>query len=280
MTVISGYLGAGKTTLINRILADPQGLRILVMVNDFGAINIDERLLISRGEDTIALSNGCVCCTMGADLFMAIGDTLDRRPRPDHLFIEASGISDPARIANAALAETELSYAGIVAVVDGQRFCDFREDPLIGPQYMSQIEKADLIWVSKEPDGPQLDQVKGVVTAPVVEGLTSDAFLKLIGGASSPPAKGQPHAEYSSWSSDGSFAGDATALRDHLENRPRGLFRVKGVARDAAANHWHVQVVGTQVEITPAPQKTPPGIIGIGLSALWDPEAIQAWWPS
>ena len=72
LTVIGGYLGAGKTTLINQIFPrDPQGKRYLVMVNDFGAINVDASLLVSADEDTIQLSNGCVCCTMGADLFLA-----------------------------------------------------------------------------------------------------------------------------------------------------------------------------------------------------------------
>ncbi|NDH21837.1 MAG: hypothetical protein EBY46_11190 [Rhodobacteraceae bacterium] len=73
LTVIGGYLGAGKTTLINQILREPKGKRYLVMVNDFGAINVDASLLVSADEDTIQLSNGCVCCTMGADLFLAIG---------------------------------------------------------------------------------------------------------------------------------------------------------------------------------------------------------------
>ncbi|MEX3015977.1 GTP-binding protein [Gymnodinialimonas hymeniacidonis] len=278
MTVISGYLGAGKTTLINRVLADPHGLRILVMVNDFGAINIDEHLLISRDEDTIALSNGCVCCTMGADLFMAIGDALDRRPRPDHLFIEASGISDPARIANAALAEPDLSYAGIVTVVDGQSFTSLKRDPLIGPQYMSQIEKADLIWVSKEPHTDQLNQVKAEAAAPVVEGMPANVFLELIGNTTTPPEPGQPHADYSAWGSNGAFAGDKAMLRRRLEERPTGLFRVKGIAQDQSGIHWRVQVVGQQVEITPA-RNAEPGLVGIGLSSLWDEEAIQSWWP-
>ena len=61
LTVIAGYLGAGKTTLINRLLAEPHGARLMVLVNDFGAINIDAELLESADEDTFTLSNGCVC---------------------------------------------------------------------------------------------------------------------------------------------------------------------------------------------------------------------------
>ncbi|MDP5350234.1 MAG: GTP-binding protein, partial [Paracoccaceae bacterium] len=122
LTVIGGYLGAGKTTLINRLLREDHGQRVLVMVNDFGAINIDADLLVSADGDTMTLTNGCVCCTMGADLFMAMGDALDRRPRPDHLVIEASGIADPARIATAARAEPDMAYGGIAVVVDAMHW--------------------------------------------------------------------------------------------------------------------------------------------------------------
>jgi len=100
LSVISGYLGAGKTTLINRLLAEDHGLKLLVMVNDFGAINIDEALIAQSGEDAIALTNGCICCSMGADLYLAIGDILQRDQRPDHIVIEASGVavSHPCRV--------------------------------------------------------------------------------------------------------------------------------------------------------------------------------------
>jgi len=91
LSVIGGYLGAGKTTLINTLLAQNHGVRLAVLVNDFGAINIDAALLHSASEDTISLTNGCVCCTMSGDLFFTIGDLLDRSPRPDHILIEASG---------------------------------------------------------------------------------------------------------------------------------------------------------------------------------------------
>ena len=131
LTVIGGYLGAGKTTLINRLLAEDHGARVMVMVNDFGAVNIDAALLKSAGSDTLELTNGCVCCTMGADLYMALGRALDREPRPDHLVIEASGIADPKKIANAARAEPEMEYGGIALVVDGENFTALASDALI-----------------------------------------------------------------------------------------------------------------------------------------------------
>lgn len=280
MTVIAGYLGAGKTTLINRLLAEPHGLKLLIMVNDFGAINIDESLLAARDEDTIALSNGCVCCTMGADLFMAIGDVLDRTPRPDHLIIEASGVSDPARIANVALAEPDLSYAGIVTVVDGQSYGELHDDALIGPQVRKQVAQADLVWVSKEPDAAQLAAIAATTAAPVIAGGSPAALVQLV--ADSPPktAAHAPHAEYTSWACDGIFAGDLQDLRQALATRPTGLFRVKGVVLDVNGQRWVVQVVGQQINVTAAKGGAQTGIVGIGLAAHLDKAAVEAWWPA
>ncbi|MEX2518274.1 MAG: GTP-binding protein, partial [Paracoccaceae bacterium] len=114
--MVSGYLGAGKTSLVNHLLRNAGGRRIMVMVNDFGALDIDADLLESATEDTITLANGCVCCTMGTELLYALSDALDRRPRPDWLVIEASGVADPRKIAAAAHAEREMTYQGVVVM--------------------------------------------------------------------------------------------------------------------------------------------------------------------
>ena len=108
VTIISGYLGSGKTTLVNHLLRHSDGRRIVVLVNDFGELPIDADLIISADGDTINLANGCACCSMGGDLFNALVDVLDRSPPPQYLLIEASGVADPARIANIARAEPDL----------------------------------------------------------------------------------------------------------------------------------------------------------------------------
>ena len=111
-TVIGGFLGAGKTTLLNHWLADPQGERLAVLVNDFGAINVDAALLRPEGDpadpQVMALSNGCVCCSIGGDLADALARVMDRRPSVDRIVVEASGVSDPWRIAQVALADPQL----------------------------------------------------------------------------------------------------------------------------------------------------------------------------
>jgi G3E family GTPase len=99
--VISGFLGAGKTTLLNHILNDDHGLNITVLVNDFAAINIDSQLLETQEENTISLSNGCICCSIQNDLVFELQKLLNRpEGRPEYIIIETSGVSDPSKIIN------------------------------------------------------------------------------------------------------------------------------------------------------------------------------------
>ncbi len=149
LTIVSGYLGAGKTTLINYLLRNTDGRRLMVLVNDFGELPIDADLIESQDGDTLNLANGCACCSMGGDLFNALVNTLDRRPRPDHLLIEASGVADPVRIANIALAEPDLVLDGTLCLVDAENIGEFINDDQIGETVSHQLASSDLILVNK-----------------------------------------------------------------------------------------------------------------------------------
>lgn len=117
-TVIGGFLGAGKTTLLNRLLCGAEGRRFAVLVNDFGALDIDSRLVVAHGGDTVALANGCLCCTIGDSLVTTVLGLLERPERFDHIVVEASGVADPGRIADLAVLEPRLSRDGVIVVVD------------------------------------------------------------------------------------------------------------------------------------------------------------------
>src|SRR6188508_3418020 len=101
LTVLTGFLGAGKTTLLNRILTGDHGLRVAVLVNDFGSINIDAELVvgIENDGDIINLSNGCVCCNVRDDLVAAVTQVMTRAEQPEYILLEASGVADPSGIA-------------------------------------------------------------------------------------------------------------------------------------------------------------------------------------
>ena len=283
MTVISGYLGAGKTTFINQMLAGDHGLRLMILVNDFGAIDIDAALLASKDEDTIALTNGCVCCTMGSDLFLALGDALDRRPRPDHLIVEASGVADPARIANAARAEPDMRYAGIVTLVDGQTFDGLSRDPLIGAQVRDQVSRADLVVITKQVSDNLETRLTELTNAPILQDPHSAAVLNLM--VSEPETAAAfdgvaKHPDYTAWVSQEVVGIEKAALHRALTRRPKGLFRVKGTIVDSAGAAWGVQVVGQNIEITPTAASGLYALVGIGPRARIDLSEVEAWWTS
>ncbi len=116
VTVLAGFLGAGKTTLLKRILEDPQGVRYGVLVNDFGAINIDAELVVETGAGQVSLANGCICCTIRDDLVEAIGRLLALDPAPEHLLIETSGVSRPIAVVDAVMDPSLGGRAGIDGV--------------------------------------------------------------------------------------------------------------------------------------------------------------------
>ncbi len=283
LTVIGGYLGAGKTTLINKLLTDPRGQRLMVLVNDFGAVNIDAALLESADEDTLTLTNGCVCCTMGADLFMAIADVLARNPRPDHLIIEASGVGDPAKIATAAKAEKDMRYGGIVTVVDATNFARLSDDPMIGDQIKAQTACADLLLISKTGSIPpalraQLSTLTGADQLLAGDVQTVADLLITPWGWPGTQLFSKPHPDYVNWSGTGSDDFSRAALREKISMRPPGLFRLKGFVRGDDGRGFLVQAVGSTVAISRIDQPDSTSLVGIGLKDRVNTEECGTWW--
>ena len=96
--LVTGFLGAGKTTVVNHLLAHAQGRRIAAVVNDFGAVNIDAELIAGASDGVVSLANGCICCSLEGDLLRTLAALLRRDPRPEFIVIETSGVADPADI--------------------------------------------------------------------------------------------------------------------------------------------------------------------------------------
>jgi G3E family GTPase len=158
VTVLTGFLGAGKTTLMNRILTAPQKRRYAVIVNEFGLEDIDGDLIVSADEDLVRLSNGCVCCTVRGDLVDALSN-LSQAPEPfDGILIETTGLADPGPIAqtfflNDAFAD-RLTLDAIVTLVDARHFASTLKASHLTAD---QVALADLIVLNKadlasEPD--------------------------------------------------------------------------------------------------------------------------------
>ncbi|MEO9575910.1 MAG: GTP-binding protein [Tateyamaria sp.] len=286
LSVIGGYLGAGKTTLINRLLAGDHGLRLTILVNDFGAINIDSALLQSVSEDTIELTNGCVCCTLSGDLFYAVGDVLERPVRPDHLLIEASGIADPAKIANVALTEKDLRYSGILTVIDGLNFAQHMADTRIAPQLLAQVHCADMIAVSKT-DQHDVELTRTLEEICITSWLNADdigALSRILFEPELPrelsASRPTTHPRYVTWSSNCPEPFTERELRSLIASTPPGILRLKAVIPNAAGGYFEVHVVGKIRQITRRSDAATLGVIAIGLESALKVQAVDEWWNS
>ncbi|MEM9062799.1 MAG: CobW family GTP-binding protein [Pseudomonadota bacterium] len=149
LTVIAGFLGAGKTTLVNRILTQSSGTRYAVMVNDFGAINVDAGLIRSHDGQTIALTNGCICCTMSDGFIQAMLRLMQTPEAFDHVIIEASGVAEPSKIMDFALLDPLLEPDAIITLADAETLADRLADPKIASVVADQIRQADMILLTK-----------------------------------------------------------------------------------------------------------------------------------
>ncbi len=98
VTIITGFLGSGKTTLLNHILTNNQALKVAIIVNEFGEIDIDSKLLVSVEENMLSLSNGCICCTINDDLLNTVFQILESKQKIDYLIVETTGVADPLPI--------------------------------------------------------------------------------------------------------------------------------------------------------------------------------------
>ncbi len=148
LSVVGGFLGSGKTTLVNRLLATARG-RIAVLVNDFGAVNIDAGLILAHDGETLRLTNGCVCCSMSDDFMATVIRVLDAPEPFDHVLIEASGVGDPWSIAEIALVEPQLALNAVIVLADAERVAGLLDDPRLGETVQRQVESADILLLNK-----------------------------------------------------------------------------------------------------------------------------------
>jgi len=203
VTVITGFLGAGKTTLIRQLLQNPQGKRLAVVVNEFGDVGVDGDILKScaipdcPAENIVELANGCICCTVADDFIPTIETLMALDPRPDHILIETSGLALPKPLLKAfdwpdirsritvdgviALADAEAVAAGRfapdVAAVDAQRRADEsvdHETPL-SEVFEDQIACADIVLLTK----PDLAGADGVERARAVIAAEDKRFARI-----------------------------------------------------------------------------------------------------
>jgi G3E family GTPase len=307
VTVLGGYLGAGKTTLLNHVLRNAGGLRLAVLVNDFGDVGIDADLVQSRDGNVLNLSGGCVCCSFGSDLVGALTSLTSpdqRTPPPAHILIETSGVALPRPVAQAVGLVPSLGLDGVIVVVDAETVCRQAADRYVGDTVATQLSQADLIiankldlvdapglkaldaWLhEKAPAAGVVHATHGRVPAQVILGLHDQRprDTRPAGGLFSAYRGGRPNRSLPRASDDFAsigfrFAGrvDLAVLARDLVDPALGVLRAKGLMQDRDGRASSFQVVGARTESRRIDYADPDcgRLLCIGLRDKLDPDAI------
>lgn len=269
VTLLTGFLGAGKTTYLNARLRSGIPAGSMILVNDFGAINIDAELIDYRDEQILRLSNGCICCTLGGSLAEQLAEVLRMEPAPAALYIEASGIADPTRIMDAVRVSPRLSLEEVVCLVDASQAERHARDPLCADVWLRQVRAGGRLVINRIGAGEPLPAV--------LAGLWSneDVLVERQPGAASAPAlttrtAGMPTMQsvkagaYRATPVGGlqscsiNFAGDVEGedLERLLSQYADVLLRAKGILRRCGRAHAEVlQLAGSRILWSPAPRR-------------------------
>ena len=172
-TLLGGYLGAGKTTIVNRVLRGAAGRRLVVLVNDVGAINVDATLIVDHDGQTLTMTNGCVCCAIADDFAQTLEQVRALPEPPDHVLMELSGVGEPARLAPWA-STAGFRLDGVVVAADADQIVELATRRFVGDTIREQLRTADLVVLTKTDlavdHGVAAEQfVSSLTTAPVVD---------------------------------------------------------------------------------------------------------------
>jgi len=276
VSVIGGYLGSGKTTLVNQLLAAGTE-RIAVLVNDFGEVDIDAALIEQADGDTIALANGCICCSLVDGLAAALDTITNLDPAPDRLVIEASGVADPASVA-AYGHGPGFTLDAVVVLVDVETVRQRAVDRYVGDTVTSQLRSADIVVVNK------VDLVGEAEVAEVMAWLDDRVDRALVVAAeraevdpavlfgrvdgdravdSSGPGEPKGHASaddvFQNWTWVGAGSLARATVEELMKDLPDDIVRAKGILRlDDEPDRPHVlQRVGQRWTLRPVPAAAP-----------------------
>ncbi len=275
--VVAGFLGSGKTTLLNHLLRATTGLRIGVVVNDFGRVNIDALAVAAQVDSMVSLGNGCLCCAVDvSDLDEMLG-RLATPDRPvDVIVIEASGLAEPPAMVRLVLGSENphVAYGGLVEVVDAAEFEATRERH---PQLDKHLRHADLVLLNKvdRVDAGTRDRLlelvralaDGVPVVPTERGRVDPDLLfdpvdrpdpveRQLSFEDLAPPEEHVHAGYESVEFTSARPMNPLRFAAFLTDRPAGLYRLKGYAHfgaPGAEEVFEVHTVGAHLEITRAP---------------------------
>ena len=258
LTVIGGFLGSGKTTLVNHLLAGQHGVRFAVLVNDFGDLVIDDALIKEHGGDTISFANGCVCCTLGDNFMLTLDRLLSASQPPQHILVEASGVADPQSIADIATLHPALRRDLTIVLADTSTLRERANDEYLRDTVQRQLNAADLIVLNKcdlladdELACLKLWLTKRTQVA-AIESQYAEIPLALLTATTPQLRELNQHShnhrqQFSTTTLSFSNPVDLTGLMDKLRVLPSSVLRAKGFVK-TESNYYLLQLSGRTLE--------------------------------
>lgn len=268
VVVIGGYLGAGKTTLVNQLLRQANGLRLAVLVNEFGELPIDGDLIENQDDNIINIAGGCVCCSYGSDLMAALINMGSFSPAPDYLLIEASGVALPSSIAQSVQLIQRFTLEGVVVLADAETIRDHGKDQYLSDTIKRQLAAADLIVLNKTdlPNDEQLVATRHWISCEsthsrIIETVSANVALPVLLGIRDNDAINgiadtfeKDHAQHQSLVFQITDRVDPEILAEQLVALDTNLVRAKGFIRGLDGSHHTLQIVGKRWSVSDAPE--------------------------
>lgn len=296
VTIIAGFLGAGKTTLLNRLLQDAGGVRYGVLINDFATINIDASLIQEASSSRIALTNGCVCCTLRDDLLVSALELFRSEPRPEHLLIECSGVSDPRAVAMALtgeLAAGAFTIDTILSLVDAANALELDYDDT--ERVIDQAAASDLVVLNKcdIADPAKTDKLELLLreaqpsmriarttAARVPRALVADAAASRIGAKPQPDHPHSHHDTFTSraWTSAAPIS--IAAFETAVQALSPSVYRAKGIVhfKEHIGMRAVFQMVGRRSQLSFEPESADTNLsslVAIGRRGAFEASAFD-----
>jgi G3E family GTPase len=301
LTLLAGYLGAGKTTVLNHLLRHARGRHIAVVINDFGAVNIDADLIEGRSGQTISIAGGCLCCSFGDDLLQTLDALRNAQPPFDHIVIEASGVALPRHLRASVSLAPGIAVMATVVLADAEAVQRQATDRYVGDTVHDQLQSADLLlmskcdvvpsdvldtveaWLRTQVDAPLLRIAAGAVP---LEVLLGEFERTAAGGLLAAPAPARaglqppPHvtARFDSEAFSVEHPVDPQRLAAALAALAPTLVRAKGLVYASDGTVHAVQLAGRRTHVAKAPAGTagPGRLVAIAAGLPLDRQAVRA----
>ena len=275
VTVIGGYLGSGKTTLVNHLLRNAGGKKLAIMVNEFGELPIDEDLIEAEGDDLISLAGGCVCCSFGSDLIEAMNKLAKLNPRPDNVILESSGVALPGSIASTLYLLPDFSIDGVVVLADAETVQQRAKDKFMADTVLRQLSDADIVLLNKTDlvSADKLSKTQDWLKAQAKDAQIIETEKSIVSPAivlqdfdwSADEEQQAPHHQghFKTCSLPMQEPIDIKLFIESLLNDYPHMVRAKGFIRNLEGDLKTLQIVGKRAEVSAAPAGVVEGLVVI-----------------